>query len=180
MCSSRTASARFHNVVMPGFDEMSIDMVRIDDRLIHGQVVAGWCPVINPDSLILCDDDVAASEWESQLYKDAAFEYETLVFSVNQTVELLHGKSLESKKVFVVVNSPKTVVRLLDGGLPIARVVVGGMHFQPGKREIADFIFIDDDDLSQFRILRNRGVTIEAKNVPTCKAIDILSLLGLK
>jgi mannose/fructose/N-acetylgalactosamine-specific phosphotransferase system component IIB len=159
---------------------MAIAMVRIDDRLIHGQVVAGWCPVIHPDYLILCDDDIASSDWECQLYKDAALEYETSVLTVAETAELLQGPTLDSKKVFVVVASPRTVVRLLDHGLQLSRVVVGGMHFQPGKRRINDFIFIDDDDLKSFELLLQRGVALEAKDVPTCKPIDLAALLGLK
>lgn len=159
---------------------MSVEMVRIDDRLIHGQVVAGWCPVVHPDRLILCDDNVAGSEWECQLYKDAAVEYETAVCSVAETVELLQSKALQNKRVFIVVASPKTVVNLIERGLQFEKVVIGGMHFHPRKRRITDFIFIDDDDLNDFRALVKRGVQLEAKDVPTCKPIDILSLLGIE
>jgi len=159
---------------------MSIEMVRIDDRLIHGQVVAGWCPVIHPDLLILCDDDIAGSDWECQLYKEAAPEYETSICSVEKTVELLRGHELGPKKVFIVVASPQTVVRVVDLGLHLRRVVVGGMHFQPGKRRITDFIFINDEDLKSFESLLKRGVVLEAKDVPTCKPVDLPFLLGLK
>lgn len=159
---------------------MSIEMVRIDDRLIHGQVVAGWCPVIHPDHLILCDDDIAGSDWESQLYRDAALDYETSVLTTGKTVELLQSHTLDSQKVFLVVASPQIVVRLLDLGLPLSRVVIGGMHFQPGKRRVNDFIFVNDEDLKSFESLLKRGVMLEAKDVPTCKPIDLLSLLGLK
>jgi PTS system mannose-specific IIB component len=159
---------------------MSIEMVRIDDRLIHGQVVAGWCPVIHPDRLILCDDEVAGSEWESHLYEEAAFDYDISVCSVTQTVEMLKRNELKGQKIFIVAGSPKTIVALLANGLHLDKVIVGGMHYESGKRRIADFIFINDDDLAHFRTLANQGVTIEAKDVPTCKPIDVMALLGFK
>ncbi len=175
------AGAPFLKLVSPEIHKfMSIEMVRVDDRLIHGQVVAGWCPVVLPDLLILCDDDIAGSDWERQLYKDAALEYDTSVCSVEKTVELLNSPELDSQKIFIVVASPKTVVRLVDLGVPLGRVVVGGMHFQPGKRRVTDFIFIDDEDLNSFSSLVKHGVALEAKDVPTCKSIDLLPLLGLK
>jgi mannose/fructose/N-acetylgalactosamine-specific phosphotransferase system component IIB len=159
---------------------MPVEMVRIDDRLIHGQVVVGWCPVINPDCLILCDDEIAGSEWQCQLYRDAAADYETLVCSVKQTVELLKGEQLKNQRVFIVVNSPATVVQLLDGGAEFNKVIVGGLHFQSGKRRVTDFIYIDDRDLTHFQMLVNRAITLEGRDVPTCNPIDIPALLGLK
>ncbi len=155
-------------------------MVRIDDRLIHGQVVAGWCPVINPDRLILCNDDIAGSDWECQLYRDAAADYDTSVCSVKQTVELLKGAQLKNQRVFIVVNSPAAVVQLLDSGVEFNKVIVGGLHFQPGKRKVADFIYIDDGDLMHFQTLLNRNIILEGRDVPNCKPIDIPALLGLK
>ena len=48
---------------------MPIELHRIDDRLIHGQVVVGWGQPLELRFLVLVDDEVAASEWEQELYR---------------------------------------------------------------------------------------------------------------
>ncbi len=154
-------------------------MVRIDDRLIHGQVIAGWCPQINPDHLVLCNDEVAANEWECELYHDAASGYKTSICSVDGTVCLLRRQETKHERVFLIVESPHVIVRLVEQGIHPETVIVGGMHYQPGKRKVTDFIYIDDDDLRNFQFLVNRNIKLEAKNVPSGKAIDLEERLGL-
>lgn len=158
---------------------MPLEMLRIDDRLIHGQVVIGWCPNIKPDRLILCDDEVAQSEWETEIYKDAGSDYQTSIYTVAETAEALKSNQFKHEKLFLIVSSPEVVVRLMDLGLKINKVVVGGMHHQPGKRKILDFVYIDDEDFECFRVLNERKVFLEAKDVPTCKSFDLAKKLDL-
>lgn len=154
-------------------------MVRIDDRLIHGQVVAGWCPLVTPDHLILCDDEIAQSEWESELYKDAASEYKTSVCSIKETVELINSEVAKNERIFLVVESPKTIVKLMQQGVTLDRVIIGGMHYRPQKRCIAPFIYVDDEDIKHFKTLASRNIRLEGRDVPNCKVIDIDDILAL-
>lgn len=159
---------------------MSIELVRIDDRFIHGQVVMGWCPFLKPDHIILCDDEIARSDWESQIYKEAAADYKTSVCSVQETATLVKQQALQDCKLFVIVESPAVVVQLLNLQVPIKKVNVGGMHYQPGKRKVTDFIYIDDTDLEKFRILASAGVQLLGVDVPTGKTIDLVKALHLQ
>ncbi len=158
---------------------MPLEMVRIDDRLIHGQVVVGWCPTLKPDRLILCDDEVAQSEWESEIYRDAGADYQTSICTVVETAEALRSNQFQHEKIFLIVGSPEAIVRLTDLGLKIVKVIVGGMHYEPGKRKILDFVYIDDNELKCFRILAARNVFLEAKDVPSCKSYNLAQKLGL-
>ncbi|MCG8605242.1 PTS sugar transporter subunit IIB [bacterium] len=154
-------------------------MLRIDDRLIHGQVMVGWCPVVEPDHLILCNDEVANDEWSRQIYLDASQDYQTSICTLEETVSSVQSETGRRLRLFVVVESPKDVVRLLELGLTITKVVVGGMHFQPGKRKIEDYLYVDDEDCQNFRILMEKNVQLEGKDVPTCKSFDVAARLGL-
>lgn len=153
--------------------------IRIDDRLIHGQVIVGWCPRIKPDKLILCDDTVAQNEWEAEIYRDAGSGYETSICDVDETAKILLHHALNHKKIFLIVGSPQVLLKLADLGLKVDRVVVGGMHYQTGKRKILDFVYLDDDDLRCFRELHARNVKLQAMDVPTCRAFDLAQKLGL-
>jgi mannose/fructose/N-acetylgalactosamine-specific phosphotransferase system component IIB len=158
---------------------MPVVLLRIDERLIHGQVVVGWCPHVQPDHLVLCSDEVAKDDWEREIYKDAAFDYKTSICTVEETIKLLRSKKLKNKRVFVIVDSPRVAVRLLRLGLKIDKVNVGGMYCRAGKRKITPFIYVDDEDIEYFRFLKNHNVQLEGKDVPSCKSIDLAKSLGL-
>ncbi len=158
---------------------MSLEMVRIDDRLIHGQVVVGWCPYLRPDRLILCDDEIASSEWECEIYRDAGGEYTTSIYSIRSGADYLKDSESHAQKIFLVVATPGVVLELLDCGVKIERVTVGGMHYQAGKRKISNYIYIDDKDLKDFRSLASRKVMIEGLDLPNCKPINLAKRLGI-
>ncbi|RMF64347.1 MAG: PTS mannose/fructose/sorbose transporter subunit IIB, partial [Calditrichaeota bacterium] len=98
---------------------MPIEMVRIDDRLIHGQVLVGWCPVIRPDRLVLCDDQVAACDWERAMYEEASPDYKTSVLSVEDTAKLLQSEAAQKERIFLVVGSPQAAEALLEKGVQV-------------------------------------------------------------
>ncbi|MFQ5674672.1 MAG: PTS system mannose/fructose/N-acetylgalactosamine-transporter subunit IIB [bacterium] len=152
---------------------------RIDDRLIHGQVIVGWCPSIKPDKLILCDDAVAANEWEAEIYRDAGAGYETAICNVDETAKILLNSDLTDKKIFLIVSSPQVLLKLTDLGLKIDKAVVGGLHYQTGKRKVLDFVYVDDEDLRCFGALHARNVKLQAMDVPTCRPLDLAQKLGL-
>lgn len=154
-------------------------MIRIDDRLIHGQVVVGWCPKIQPDRLILCDDEVAASDWEREIYKEAACDYRVSICTTDEAVHLLENGKLENEVVFLIVSSPATLVKLMELGLHFKKVIVGGMHYEAGKRKILDFVYIDEHDLRCFRTLVQNNIAIECRDLPNCKPIDLAAKLEL-
>jgi len=158
---------------------MAIQMIRIDDRLIHGQVVVGWCPHLRPDRIILCDDEIAHSEWERQVYCDAAAGYQASVCTVQETQELVQRSETAPEKILIIVESPKIAFQLLEFPIGFNKVIVGGMHYAPGKRSIASFIYVDDEDMNYFRMLLQKNIRIEGRDVPTCRPIDVVSRLGL-
>ena len=158
---------------------MALEMVRIDDRFIHGQVIVGWCPYIKPDRLILCDDEIAQSDWECEIYRDAAEDYKTSIHSIKDTADILLTNEFKNEKVFLIASSPSVIVQLVNCGVKINKIVVGGMHYQNGKRKILNFLYIDDRDLEDFRYLQTKNIVLEARDVPDCRSIDLVKRLGL-
>ncbi len=158
---------------------MALEMIRIDDRFIHGQVVVGWCPHLKPDRLILCDNEIAESEWECELYQDASQDYATSICTIEKTIELLNDQACKREKLFLIVSSPHVLVELVRRGASFDRVVVGGMHYETGKRKIANYIYINDADLEDFRFLVEHNIQLEGKDLPACKPINIGIVLGL-
>jgi len=158
---------------------MALEMVRIDDRFIHGQVVIGWCPRVKPNRLLLCDDEVAESEWECELFKEAADDYEISIHTIADTANALKSNIYENDRLFLIVSSPRVLVELVKQGVQINDVIVGGMHYNDGKRKVLNFLYVDDDDLRSFKFLFNNHVKLEARDVPDCRSVDLVKRLRL-
>ncbi|HNR66525.1 MAG TPA: PTS sugar transporter subunit IIB [bacterium] len=159
---------------------MPLVQVRIDDRLIHGQVVVGWRNVLKPERILLCSDEVANSEWQRTIYMSAVTnDIEASVLTLQQTIGYLKPETLKNERILLLVDSPRTIVDLVNAGLAITEVNVGGMHFRPGKNQIAPFIFVDDGDIKNFQQLHDRGITLEGRDVPTRPSVDLAKVLKL-
>jgi len=157
---------------------MPLNLVRIDDRLIHGQVVLGWGSYLQPDRIILCSDDVASCDWEKEIYLGAVTEdIEASVLSVKDSAESLLENRFERAKIILLVETPRTLVELLDYGVKFDTVNVGGMHYREGKRRVIPYIYLSDQDEGWFRELYLRHIKLECQDVPTCKKQNLAELL---
>jgi mannose/fructose/N-acetylgalactosamine-specific phosphotransferase system component IIB len=153
---------------------MALVQVRIDDRLIHGQVVMGWRQVLNPDRIMLCSDEVAGTDWQKTIYLSAVPpDVAASVLTLQETIEELRSDRGEKERILLLVDDPKYIVDLFEAGVTIPAVNVGGMHFKPGKNQIAPFIFVDDRDVANLRILYDKGVHLEGRDVPTRSPVNI-------
>lgn len=157
---------------------MPLVQVRIDDRLIHGQVVVGWRNVLNPERIMLCSDEVANSDWQKTIYLSAVTnDIAASVLTLQETIRYLKSPKANEERILLLVDNPKTVVDLVGAGVKIKEVNVGGMHFRPGKNQIAPFIFVDEKDIEYFRQLYEWGIKLEGRDVPTRSPIDLAAKL---
>lgn len=157
---------------------MPLVLVRIDDRLIHGQVVVGWRHVLHPDRILLCSDEVATTDWQKTIYLSAVpTELEASVLTVQETIESLKKNAFGDERIILLVDSPRTIVQLVEAGVDINEVNIGGMHFKPGKNQISPFIFVDEEDVKSFRALYDRNIELEGRDVPTRTKMDIAEAL---
>ncbi|MBN1558670.1 PTS sugar transporter subunit IIB [candidate division KSB1 bacterium] len=160
---------------------MPLVMIRIDDRLIHGQVVVGWGSVLKPDRILLSSDDVATVEWQRTIYLSAVPEsLHASVLTLEDSIKALTSADFGDEKVLLLVDSPKSIIFFVENGVDIKEVNVGGMHFKPGKNQIAPFIFVDKEDVANFKILCEKGIKLEGRDVPTRSPVDICAVLGFK
>lgn len=157
---------------------MALALVRIDDRLVHGQVVEGWIPYLKADRVIVASDAAAQDETQVALMRLAlpdAVAFEALPVSAAAGHPSL--KADAPGRALVLTPGPQEVLGLLDGGAPIGRVNVGGLHYTAGKVQLGKAIFISEDDRQALRQLSRRGVVLEGRALPSEKAVDVLDLL---
>ena len=157
---------------------MSIVLCRIDDRLIHGQVVIGWGRALGINLIILVDDQVAASAWEQELYRMAvAPEIEVRFVTVAQASSEMPNWQSNGKRGLVLTGDLETMVAL-HAASPEAvhKINLGGLHHRPGRRERLPFVYLTDQELSSLRELEAAGAVITAQDLPTTSPVALRSL----
>ncbi len=151
---------------------MNLRQVRIDDRLIHGQVVVGCCGPLGVRRLILCNDEVAADELHSQIY-ESAVPSEIAVLILNLADCLNYLQTSDDVPAMLVVGSPADVRWLVDNDFAPRQVVVGGLHYGPGRNvEMWPGVFVGDRDREDLTAMMERGVGVVVQAVPAMGAID--------
>ncbi len=144
-----------------------ITLVRIDDRLIHAQVVIGWGSALHPDRIVIADDEVASTEWEKNLYLTAVPpEIKVSILSLEETKAQVSGGVFDKERIILLVRSPRSILRLIELGLAVDEVNVGGLHYREGREEYLDFVYLDEEERQVLRELVKRGVTLEARALP--------------
>ncbi len=158
---------------------MKVQLFRIDDRLIHGQVVIGWANFLNSEKVILCDDSVAENDWEKELYLSSVPEYLTAsVLSIEQMAERLKAGEDDFSKTIVLVNSPFTVEKLVEQDANPETINVGGIHYKEGRREYLPYLFLNDQEVESFKKLMNQGIDFYCQDVPSARRIPLQKVLS--
>ncbi|MBI3551120.1 MAG: PTS sugar transporter subunit IIB [Elusimicrobia bacterium] len=158
---------------------MPLSLVRIDDRLVHGQVVAGWVPFLRAELVLVASDAAAADETQQTLMRLALPDAVGLeVMPVADAARHAALKGDYARRTLVLAPGPQEVLELLERGAAFDRVNVGGLHHTAGRVQLGKAIFLSDADKRALREICRRGVRIEGRALPGERELDILDMIG--
>jgi D-glucosaminate PTS system EIIB component len=157
---------------------VSVVLYRIDDRLIHGQVVVGWGQPLDVGFIVLVDDDVADSDWEQDLYRmGVPPEMDVFFHTAATAAPALARYESDERHGIVLTGDIATMQRLVDGA-KIDAVNVGGIHFRPGRTQKLRYVFLTKEEEDALRALARGGVKVTAQDVPSARAVSLDDLLA--
>jgi mannose/fructose/N-acetylgalactosamine-specific phosphotransferase system component IIB len=157
---------------------MDVQLFRIDDRLIHGQVVIGWVKYLKSKRIILCDDDVVQTEWEKELYLSCVPGHlEAIVFNLNEAAAYLLNKLQQNNKTIVLVKSPIVLAKLVDTGYIPKQVNLGGVHFAENRKKVLPYLFLSPSEIECIKSLQNKGICLYCQDIPTSKKYKTSDIL---
>ena len=158
---------------------MAIVLTRVDDRLVHGQVVIGWGGPLGLDRILLVDPEIRQSPWEQELYQMAAPPGIAVEFqSPGEAAPRLGEWASSRERVMVLTGSVATVaelLRLAPGG--VSRLNLGGIHAGAGRTERLRYLHLSSQDAAMLEELARSGVEVSAQDVPTSRPIPLRELL---
>lgn len=152
-------------------------ILRVDDRLIHGQVVAGWARPLGIEILMLASDTICQDEWACNAYQLAIPE--GIVFnciSIEQCSALVEKQN--KKRIMIIVESVHDAQRLLQKRLMIKEVNIGGLGYRENTREIAPYIHLSPAEIEDVVRLFQMGIRIIGKQLPNSASIDVIKTLA--
>jgi PTS system mannose-specific IIB component/fructoselysine and glucoselysine-specific PTS system IIB component len=158
---------------------MAILLYRVDERLIHGQVVLGWGSQLRADRYLVVDDELADSAWEQELYRLGAGDAEAVFATVDDARARLSGWREDAARSILLTRDVGSMLRLADGDLLRGeKVNLGGQHHGPGRDEVLSYLHLTVDDRASLEALAEEGVEVSARDLPDAHKVPLRSLLG--
>lgn len=153
---------------------MTISLVRVDDRLIHGQVVVGWGQALSPQRFVLVDDEIAADEWEAELYRagvpdDVAVEFATIDEAGRRFDWWMRSK----ERTILLVKDVDGLLRLCAETSSITDINLGGLHQDGGRIQRLPYVFLNEDEMTKLKALERRGIAITAQDLPNARPVPL-------
>lgn len=157
---------------------LNVVLTRIDDRLIHGQVMTAWVKFTGGNRIIIVDDLVAKDDFMKSMLKMSippGLKLDT--YSVEDAAEVLKGDAFSREKVIILVKKPDVIYELLKMGVKFKEINVGGMGANPGRKKLYKNISASNQEREVFRKIIEAGVKVSIRIIPDDKEVSVDKLL---
>ena len=162
-----------------GGGHMKIGLARIDDRLIHGQVATRWTKETNVNRIIVVSDEVAADNVRKTLLTQVAPPGVTAhVVDVAKAIRVYNNPKYAADRVMLLFTNPTDVLRLVEDGVNITSVNIGGIAYRQGKTQVNNAVSIDEKDIEAFKALDKRGIELEVRKVASDTKLKMMDLIA--
>lgn len=158
---------------------MAFVLLRIDERLLHGQVLVGWGGRLELRYYVVVDEALAASEWEQELYvaglpEDVRAEF----LGSEQAAARFEALDGEAEPGALLTRDTGTMRDLAERGLLEHREVnVGGIHAAPGRRRALDYVYLGPGEVEDLRAIARHGSSVSARDLPGSRPVPLSRLL---
>lgn len=154
---------------------MSVVLYRVDERLIHGQVVVGWARRLAPRRIIVVDDELASDALEQSIYRTGLpVEIRADFWSTAEALERLPAVEASEEAAFVLTASLEAMARLARDGVTVEEINVGGIHRGEGRRRVLPYLNLGPEEERLIERLERSGVRVVAQDVPTGAPVRLI------
>lgn len=152
--------------------------IRVDDRLIHGQVATRWVGFFNANRIMIIDDSVASNEIEKVMLRSAAPEgCNTSILPFEKAVNNIKQGNYDNQNVLVLIKTPDIALKMLEQGLNVTQVNIGNMSNTAERKQFKRSVSLSPQELDTIHSLINQGVNVTARMTPDEAETDIRSFI---
>ena len=158
--------------------QANIVNVRIDERLIHGQVAGIWSTSLDTQRIVVINDEAAADPLQkSSLRMAAPTTMRLSVLTVEEAAKNVQSGKYGRQRIFLLFKNPTDVLRYLEAGGKLETVNVGNMSYKQGTREVTKSIQVLEAEEAVFESIAGKGIKITSQLVPNDPSIDFMEKL---
>lgn len=152
---------------MRGASTLSIVLTRVDNRLVHGQILETWVPHTGANSIIVLNDDVYNNELQKGIIEAFVPPYiDVIIKMIDDIPALFNYINSSNIRCIILFFNIHDAFRAYKKGLSFSNLNLGNIHCQPGRRQVTQTIYLNGDDIEKLKILENMGILVEMKTVP--------------
>jgi mannose/fructose/sorbose-specific phosphotransferase system IIB component len=156
---------------------MNITVFRIDERLIHGQIVTAWIAYADANEIIVADDKAANDEFQKTLLQLATPKHINLkIIGIAEAIKTITEDTGDTK-VLLLVRGPKEALQMIEGGVDLKEINIGNINMKKGKKKILGNLWVDDEDINYLTKLSESGVSLDIRTVPNERSQDAMKLI---
>ena len=160
---------------------MSFVFFRVDDRLIHGQVIEGWVRVLDIDTIVVANNRIAEDESQKAIFEFAVPpQIKTFFLKISSVPSIISLFEKENKRVIFLFSSINDVYELVSGGFFIKELNLGGLRSVDKKKRLSPTVFLNDNEIEVLKKLLVKGVAVNIQAVPGEKPKNVKTLLDRK
>lgn len=154
---------------------MSIVLVRIDDRLVHGQIVEAWAPFCKATCIIVASDEAKKNRIQRTAIESCSSKTLSIkVLDVEETVRDVTSEDMNKERIIVIFSALKDLAQAYNKGFKISNVNIGNIHHNDGKvRMITSSVYIDKEDEDVLQNLLKLGIELDIRAVPSDKSMKL-------
>ena len=153
----------------------NVVLIRIDDRLIHGQVVTGWVKKTDCKSILVVDDQVAKDVFMQRVLKAAAPP--KMPVEAKIVADASEWLSQEGSAGLILVKVPETIERMQETGLVFDEVILGGMASKAGRKKFNKNVSASEEEVACMKRIMERGTKMLFQLVPDETPVDVAKLV---
>ena len=152
----------------------NVVLARVDDRLIHGEVVTAWTPTMRGNRIMIVDDDVVRDTFNVRVVKALApAGTKVIVYSVEKAAEKLMVPGVEGERIIILAKTPTTFSRLVKAGVPLKEVNLGGAGIRGERQPFINNVALSPEEVLACEEMQKAGVHVYYQLVSEQGVIEI-------
>lgn len=157
---------------------MGFSLVRVDNRLVHGQILESWIPFIKASCIVIVDDDVASDSFRESVIKMAVpSEIEIVVKSVRGFSENYSCDARGDKRTIVLFCNVCDALKAYRHGFKFEKLNIGNIHSGNGRKRCTSSVYLSERDFEDLRFLVEAGVKVELMSLPKDRPVDFRDVM---
>lgn len=152
-----------------------INLLRVDDRLIHGQVMTKWSKGMGTNALYVIDDETAADDFMKEIYisTNSSANLTIKVYSVAEVIEEYNKTQFGNDKAILLFKTIKNAKAVIDAGLPTEVLNIGGIAKKPNSTFVISTVGLTKDDADLLKEVEDKGIEVYFQIVPDTPKVSL-------